>query len=218
MPSFMSGPAIDRAEDALLDLVAAPAAEPLSTADAKAMLRVDHSSEDFLIASLVTAARELVEEQTGRALITQTWDMQVPRFPADGWGLRIPRAPLTSVTSVTYIDADGAEQTWAAESYSVIAPAGPFARRGIILPAHGVAYPRTQQHLYDVTVRFVAGYGAAATSVPHGLIQFIRLLISHWYDNRTPVITGTSASIASEVPVSLQPLLREWKLDKVVVR
>jgi hypothetical protein len=36
-------------------------------------LRVDFSDEDAMIAGYISAARELVEEETDRALVTQTW-------------------------------------------------------------------------------------------------------------------------------------------------
>lgn len=55
-----------------LVIVTPPAAEPVSVAEAHA--RIDASDEDTLIGSLITAARELVETETARRLITQTLD------------------------------------------------------------------------------------------------------------------------------------------------
>ena len=100
-----------------LDLITAPAAEPISTAIAKAHLRVDFSTDDTLIDSLVVAAREYVEQVTGRALITQTWELLDDRFK--GRAIHLPNAPLQSVTSVKYIDTGGTEQTFSSGSYTV---------------------------------------------------------------------------------------------------
>lgn len=197
-----------------LTLTTAPAAEPLSTSDAKLHLRVDHSTDDAYIDTLVESARLEVERRTGRALIDQTWTMKVPRFPASGYAIEIPRAPLQSVTSVAYVDAAGDSQTWASSNYSVDAPDGEYAERGLIVPDYGVAYPSTQGHLFDVTVVFVAGYGAAASAVPATLVEAVRLLVAHWYDTRTPVVVGT---ITANVPQSIASILDNYRLDKVVI-
>jgi hypothetical protein len=67
-----------------LILTAAPAAEPVSLAEAKAFLRVAHADEDVLISDLVQSAREPVEAVPGLALITQSW-----RVPLDAWPERL---------------------------------------------------------------------------------------------------------------------------------
>lgn len=61
-------------------LLTPPASEPLSVADAKSYLRVEHEDDDAIIAALIASARHHVEALTRTGLITQTW-----RLVRDGW-------------------------------------------------------------------------------------------------------------------------------------
>ena len=112
-----------------------------------------------------TAAREYGETCTHRAFITQTWDDKRDGFPSgldDDGGIWLPKAPLISVTSISYIDTAGVTQTWSSALYTVDAPAGPKARFGRITPIYGQLFPVTRDIENAVTIRFVAGYGAAS--------------------------------------------------------
>lgn len=143
----------------------APQTEPISVVEAKAHLRVDVDDENDLINTLRSAAREYGETCTHRAFVTQSWDDKRCGFPGYDEAIWLPRPPLISVTSVTYIDTAGVTQTWSSSLYTVIAPAGPKASAGSIVPNYGQIYPATRDVVNAVTIRFVAGYGDA-TAVP----------------------------------------------------
>jgi len=151
-----------------LFLVTAPTVEPVSLQEAKLHLRVDAdvTDEDALIAPLIEPARDYAETFTHRAFLTQTWDDKYDSFPCDGGPIWIPKAPTISVTSITYIAQDGTSATWSSALYTTDLPVGPKARRGCIVPAYGQSYPSTRDVPNAVVVRFVAGYGATATTVP----------------------------------------------------
>lgn len=93
-----------------LFLVMAPSIEPVSLAEAKAHLRVEVNDENSLIQTLITAARQYVETATRRALLQQTWDDKLDAFPCGA--IVLPLSPVTSVTSITYLDTAGVSQTW----------------------------------------------------------------------------------------------------------
>jgi len=132
---------------------------------ANASLGADAPSTNTTADSQLTAwnisAREYGETFTHRGFITQTWDDKRAGFPCDGviW---LPKAPLISVTSVTYLDTAGISQTWSNTLYTVDAPSGPKARMGCLVPNYGEVFPSTREIVNAVTIRFVAGYGAAA--------------------------------------------------------
>jgi uncharacterized phiE125 gp8 family phage protein len=154
-----------------LSLVTAPAYEPISLSSVKLWLRVDQTTEDALIGSLIVAARSWIEQVTRRALITQTWDWRLSAFPSDESELRVPKAPLQSVTSITYLDSAGTSQTWSTSDYDVSTPAGPEAQMGRIQLAYTEDWPSTYDEINAVTVRFVAGYAPETSKVVSGITQ-----------------------------------------------
>ena len=184
-----------------LTQITPPTTEPVSLQQAKDHLRLDHDSEDELVARLVSAARQLVESDTRRALVTQTWDYAVDYdWPSEddkrlGAVNRIvlPKPPVQSVTSVKYIDTAGVEQTLASNQYLL--------RNGVIEPAYGVTWPSVREQMAAVTVRYVCGYGAAS-AVPEQIKHAIRLLVGHWFSHREAVVSGTM----NELPMAVQSL------------
>jgi uncharacterized phiE125 gp8 family phage protein len=100
-----------------LKLITAPAAEPVSTSEAKSHLRVDTTADDTYIGTLITVARQNVESHLRRALISQTWEVVLDAFPAGV--IRLPKPPLASVTSIKYTDDEGNESTYSSANYVV---------------------------------------------------------------------------------------------------
>lgn len=193
-----------------LELVTAPAVEPVTLAEAKSHLRLDPdgTDENALIADLIRAARENVENFTHRAIIAQTWDLKLDGFP--GGPICLPFPPLLSVTSITYLDGAGVSQTWASSNYIVDKPSGPFAQAGRIYPAYGVVYPTTRGQVNAVAVRFVAGYHADAETsrnvCPAALKQGIKFLVANWYLNAEPtVLRGTPGVLPFGLEADLWP-------------
>lgn len=190
-----------------LVLVTAPAAEPVTLTEAKAHLRVDVSSDDTLITSLIVAAREHVESYTGRALISQTWDLFLDGFP--DCEIELPRARVQSITSVTYTDANGDAQTWAAAKYQADSKSEPARLK----PAYGESYPSTRADTFNtVTVRFVAGYGDDAADVPQLIKNGMLFLIAHLYENREAVMGTSFQGFLAEAPLGVKALLYPFKV------
>lgn len=164
-----------------LSLVTGPAAEPLSTAEAKEHLRVpvDVVEDDAYIAGLITSARAHVERMTQRALIDQTWTLKLDRFPCV---IELRRCPVSSAV-LTYLDADGALQTLPTSVYKLSENREP----ATITLKSGQAWPGTYYESDAVVVTFVAGYGADGASVPADALHAMKLLIAHWYRMREAV-------------------------------
>ena len=164
---------------------AAPSEDPITLEDAKAHLGVDITAWDDEIGAMISTARAMVESATGRVLVTQTWDGYLDAFPCGC--LEVPRAPLSSVTSIVYTDSDGASQTLAADQYQVDA-VGVVPR---ILPVFGGVWPVARFGTVNaVRVRMVLGYGAAS-AVPPAFKSAIRLIVGSLFAYREDQITGT---------------------------
>lgn len=180
-----------------LQVVTAPTVEPVTLAEAKLHCKVDLTDDNDLITSLIVAAREYCEVQTQRSFVNTTWDLTLDYFPVC---IYIPRSKLSSVTSITYTNTAGTSTTLASTDYRVDTASEP-AR---ITEAYGVTWPATRTQTGAVVVRFVAGYGAAASSVPDSIKSAIKQMVEHQYEKRGPVVVG---SIVSDVPKSVDDLL-----------
>lgn len=192
-------------------LVTAPQMEPLTLTEAKLYLRVDQSTEDNLISGMVVAARQWVETYTRRALVTQTWDFRYESFMDTRQPLILPKAPLQSVTSITYLDEDGVSQTLASSNYSVRTLSGATAGRGYIELNDDVSLPSLYTDaLAPVTVRAVCGYGAAA-AVPDGIKMAIYLMLGDLYEQRQE----TMMSVSSKTKTTIERLLGPYRLEQV---
>lgn len=189
-----------------MDLVVqtAPAAEPITTAEAKTHLRVDNSDDDTYIGTLITAARRWVENTCGLALVNTTYDGAIDAFPHVDGAIVFPKYPLSSVTSVTYYDDDLSTSTvFSSSNYQV----DTFKRPPRIVLKNGASWPSDSLRLSSgVVVRFVAGYGASGSNVPEDIKHAIKLLVGQLYANREPEVTGaTIAPIAFTLDALLAP-------------
>lgn len=96
-----------------------PATEPVSLMQAKAFLRLDQPDEDDLLATLVTAARLMVEAASGRMLIAQRWRVVMDDWPAGG-AIRLPVSPVSAIVAARVYDALGSAQPVAAAALQQI--------------------------------------------------------------------------------------------------
>jgi uncharacterized phiE125 gp8 family phage protein len=180
-----------------LKLTTAPAVEPLTLAEAKAHCKVDVTDDDALLTALIVAARQLAEHLTGRALVTQQWELTLDEFPVAA--IAVPLPPLQSVQSLKYRDSAGTLVTLDAAAYAVYTSA----LLGLIVPASGTSWPDTWDMPESVTVAFTAGYGLAV-AVPQAIKQWLLLAVGGWYAHREQVVTGVTLA---ELPRGMWDML-----------
>lgn len=178
----------------------------LSVPELTEHLRTDDASEEMLIETYARAAGGWIEEYTGRALLTQTWDVWFDCWPTDG-KLELPCPPLQSVTHVKYTPAGGAQATLSPALYQVLTQVEPAQ----IVLAYGEAWPSgTLDAGLPVVVRMVCGW-TTAEAIPEPIRQALRWLVGHMHENREAV------SMAN-VPPQLTPMSVLWALGPYRLR
>lgn len=179
-----------------------PAVEPVTLSETKLHLRVDIDDDNTLISGLIQAARRYCEQYARRTFISTTYDLYLDNWPAGGKFV-LPQPPLSSVTGVYYTDDNGDETEYASANYIVDTNRQPGR---IVLKTTATLPSTTLQEINGVRVRFVAGYGATAASVPREYRQAILLLVGHWYENREAVLAAQGFSVI-ELPLAVRSLL-----------
>ena len=168
-----------------------PAVEPLTVAEAKLHLRVDISDDDAYIGTLITAAREWVENYLDRTLITTQLILRAAEFPTEE--LELARPPMVAsgtatAVVITYTLADTTTATLSTALYRVDRTTTP----GNVAPIINGTWPSDViEDANAVAVTYWAGYGPTSASVPATIRHAMLMLIGHWYDRRSAVLTGT---------------------------
>lgn len=186
-----------------LRLITAPAKGVISLDEAKGHLSVLHNDDDTLIEGLVQAATSMIDGSPGelnRALISQVWEYSPDEgFPANGKrAICLPLAPVISVEEIRYLDVRGDDQAFAADYWTAIVGERP----GVALSA-SAAWPIAMATPGAVRIKFKAGYGDDAKSVPAQLKVAIKILVGDLYAN------GGQAGISPVVDRLISPY-RHW--------
>ena len=179
---------------------AVPAAEPVTLKEAKLHLKLitdpaDASAhpDDAKIGVWIGAAREFAEQYCNRLFAARA-------VTALGRDFYVPlRPPVTAITSVKYLDADGAEQTLADTVYQLNANADEPALRlkiNQVWPSIAAA---------DDAVRIVFVAGLALAAVPYLVKAAMLLLIGTFYENRQEIADRQTYALPLRVTDLLQP-------------
>lgn len=186
-----------------VELVTPPAVEAITLDAAKLFARVETTYDDALIQTLIIAARQRIEGMHSiyqLALITQTWDWWVDKFPTDApYELRFPIWPVQEVLSIDYTEPGGIVVPLDPAAYQADLKSNP-AR---LLPGSGSQWPDTAAIVNPVAIRFVAGFGDSGAEVPATIIQAMQLAVAYWYENRD--------AIGAELPQGIEQILRPYR-------
>jgi hypothetical protein len=217
-----------------LTLTTQPASEPVTLDEAKAQLRITTDDEDALIAGYIQTAREQAEMFTSRAFLPQTFTMYLDGFPSLHRGFRaghgislrgsvdpllgmllssageiqIPRGPIISVDSISYIDTTGTQQFLNSSQYQVDPQSDDDLVR--IMPAYGSVWPATRYVPNAVVIQFHAGY-VDVDHLPQSVKLAMKQTIGDWYQNREAIVVDSRVAV-QQLPNAAKMLLWNYRL------
>jgi hypothetical protein len=202
-----------------MTLLTPPSVEPLTWAEVKAFLRLDSDAEQSLGNTFIIAARQLVENYTGRALLSQRWRMSLDAWPrpvqqssysntgcvVNMFARRVflPKIPVLDVETVKVFASDGTSVTLPETTYSVDLISGKLA----FLPSAALVDP--SKSVGGIEIDFSAGYGTSASSVPAPLKQAMLVLVALSFEERIPEQGSLPAAVAA--------LLKPYRFAKISV-
>ena len=190
--------------------VAGPTVEVVELEDLRKHARVVHHNDDEYLCKLIEEAREEIEDISGLALISQTWQMMVDRWPGqrDQWwdGVRqmaiteldggFPaiieplRYPLISVDTINvYDESSNATAVTIASVFDIDLVSKP----GRISLQRGATWPIASRSVNAIEINYTAGYGTAVTAVPTPLARAVRNMAGYMYDHRGSGCTPAAA-------------------------
>ena len=202
-----------------LTLITGPAVEPVTLAEMKLQCGLgpmedsDQLREQTLaeqIRSAVQTARQHVENQLVRALMTQTWRLTLDRFPNGGgdysghnWlDIPLPLPKYQGLTAFTYLDYAGVSQDMTAPGawgYQLVS--GGDTRQACLRPPIGLGWPVTLWNRSEcVAITFTCGYGDTPATVPGPIRNAVKLAAQHLFEQRSgPFPVAVDALLAPYV-------------------
>ena len=165
---------------------------PLSLAEAKLHCRVDGSEDDALFTGVyIPAATQMCQQMLGRSIMAQAWKRSAEYFePA----IRLLWPAVLSVTSVVYVDVDGATQTLDPSAYVLSSDT--------LTPTD--AWPEVKSGPGAVVVTYQSGFAtgneaAQQAAVPAAIKSWLLLTVGTMCAHRESIQAGVSiASIQGQ--------------------
>lgn len=147
--------------------------EPLSIDEAKSQCGLTGNDfHDPELKGYISQARQQFENDTGIVCYTGAHVWKQTNWPCSDVMVLPAFRPVTSITSIQYVDTSGATQTWSASNY-VLDTSGV---KTFVRTAYATDWPAIRGDINGITVTFVAGYSSVAT-IPQSVKTAVKLQV-----------------------------------------
>lgn len=199
-----------------LVLVTASTQEPVSRIELKRWAKVDEDESvyDAELDRVNTAARQRIESETGRSLITQTFDQYLDCFPSGDCPLELDRSPLVSVSSVRGFATSDITDTGGVAMSSSGWYLDTANEPGRLVPASGFTWPSATRLTNAGIVRFTAGYSSGTSGVPSELKLATQALAAYWFEHRGDEALDDATTRQRPLPTHVRAILEDYAMPE----
>lgn len=180
-------------------VITAPSIEPVSLDEVKEQLRLESTftDNDTMLSTYISAARQYVEDRTGRTIYQATYEFVMDDWPESE--VVLPRAtPLISIDSVKYKDSDGTETTLDSSVYCADTDNLP----GRMVLGYDQSWPSfTPYSVNPIRIRYTAGLANSPLVEAAANVKYpILLLVAAMYENPSAVVVG-DRNVVSQISI-----------------
>jgi uncharacterized phiE125 gp8 family phage protein len=152
----------------------------ISLHELKSQVNYFEPDADALLAGYIRAGQNWVAEALGRPLLDETWEYRIDHFPCGFYPLIQIPMPVKSITTITYLDSEGAQQILDTGNYLVVGD--------LIHLTYGHHWPSTRHEAGTVRITFVSGYGVDHNSIPEPIREAVMLLAGRFFAQRVSIL------------------------------
>lgn len=179
-----------------------PTTEPVALAQLRGQVRADDASDDGMLWGYLIAARTLVEQWLGRALVPRTVTAVFEEWPGaagEGDDAIELLMPVSSVDAITYTDTAQAVVPWV--DFVVRQSQGGVTR---VRPAAGTSWPALGDDPI-ITLTATAGFD----EVPEPIVTAVLKLAAYLHADRDGM--GDASMGIGSIPRDLKAMISPWR-------
>lgn len=161
--------------------ITGPTIEPLDLDEVKKQRRFASTSLDTLFDMWIGAGRQDFERMTNLQLLTATREFALDCAPCDS-EIQLSHAPVQSIVSIKYDDADNVEQTWSSSNYKLLPKRSgavgfeDYPSLSSVALVGSASWP-SSTGLKSLRIRYVCGYGDSPGAVPEVIVYALHMFV-----------------------------------------